>query len=367
MTKSAQRVQMTCKSVDIFSLKSSQNRQLHKFANKLFRGALEKQRKNNIFFFLLLIFLFRHVSLQNELENNRDGTNRVGSTILAPNSANSSQTTIETANLHKSNDDNKSTPNFKPADNLAQTEKSMMAIENQTKCDTNIVDSDSSSKADGGSVNVNTNDAVIRKVPPQTPPPADCTSLATCDKSDKKPVTKCDGNDDDSEEHSSSSNSDTVFKGGAAVNLTKPNLANLHATPGRLNAPPMSTVVPLSSPPNVPMFVNRFPNTHPTYLPPHIRNLPKTQSLDLGDNEMPPGLLNTKQASFEQNRPIYPNVPYSPYGSPFGSPRNRRRGPLRESRRISIEQSGSFLQLNQYKLMDQIGQVLAFLFNSIGI
>lgn len=59
-----------------------------------------------------------------------------------------------------------------------------------------------------------------------------------------------------------------------------------------------------------------------------------------------------------ESRPIYPNVPYSPYASPYSSPRsNRRRPPLRESRRISIEQSGSFLQLNQYKLMDQIGQV----------
>lgn len=72
---------------------------------------------------------------------------------------------------------------------------------------------------------------------------------------------------------------------------------------------------------------------------------------------MPTNLLSAKPTSFEQNRPIYPNVPYSPYGSPFGSPRNRRRVPLRESRRISIEQTGSFLQLNQYKLMDQIGQV----------
>lgn len=65
----------------------------------------------------------------------------------------------------------------------------------------------------------------------------------------------------------------------------------------------------------------------------------------------------TKLQSLDQQRPIYPNVPYSPYGSPYGSPRTgRRRTPLRESRRISIEQSGSFLQLNQYKLMDQIGQ-----------
>uniref|UniRef100_A0A2M3ZFM8 calcium/calmodulin-dependent protein kinase n=1 Tax=Anopheles braziliensis TaxID=58242 RepID=A0A2M3ZFM8_9DIPT len=59
----------------------------------------------------------------------------------------------------------------------------------------------------------------------------------------------------------------------------------------------------------------------------------------------------------QTTRPIYPNVPYSPYNSPYGSPRSgRRRTPLRESRRVSIEQSGSFLQLNQYKLLDQIGQ-----------
>lgn len=51
-------------------------------------------------------------------------------------------------------------------------------------------------------------------------------------------------------------------------------------------------------------------------------------------------------------------VPCSPHGSPFSSPRALRRTsrPLRESRRISIEQSGSFLKLNQYKLYEQIGQ-----------
>lgn len=108
-------------------------------------------------------------------------------------------------------------------------------------------------------------------------------------------------------------------------------------------------------------------------LPPHIRILPKTQSLDLVDerieddssssNENTSNIkgMVSKTPSFDQTRPIYPNVPYSPYGSPYGSPRsNRRRAPLRESRRISIEQSGSFLQLNQYKLMDQIGQVINF-------
>lgn len=55
-------------------------------------------------------------------------------------------------------------------------------------------------------------------------------------------------------------------------------------------------------------------------------------------------------------RPIYPYCPYSPYGSPQGSPRNRRR-PLRESRRVSIDNRQGAIQLNQYKLLDDIGQV----------
>lgn len=56
-------------------------------------------------------------------------------------------------------------------------------------------------------------------------------------------------------------------------------------------------------------------------------------------------------------RPIFPNCPYSPYGSPTHSPRsNRKRQPPRESRRVSIEKLGHYLQLNQYKLMDSIGQ-----------
>lgn len=122
--------------------------------------------------------------------------------------------------------------------------------------------------------------------------------------------------------------------------------------------------------------------------PAHIRNLPKTQSLDLGDDgggdvgvaeggaagaihrtvsrvggESSPPFAKGVMPKFDQNRPIYPNVPYSPYGSPYGSPRSgRRRPPLRESRRVSIEQTGSFLQLNQYKLMDQIGQVCTVYF-----
>lgn len=109
--------------------------------------------------------------------------------------------------------------------------------------------------------------------------------------------------------------------------------------------------------PNVPISVERYPTSkHPTYLPAHFRNIPKTQSLDLVDDRNDAEML-PKIQPFDQARPIYPNVPYSPYGSPRSG---RRRAPLRESRRISIEKSGSFLQLNQYKLMDQIGQVINF-------
>lgn len=297
------------------------------------------------------------MSLQNELENNRDGANRVGSTILAPNSANNSQTTIEaTANSHKTNDD-KSTPNLKP-DHSTPAEQSLPIVETNAKCDT-----DAGTDTDG-SINSSTIDTVIRLTKSDGTVAATATDVATeksaCDTKSLVKSADANANDEnDDDEHSSSSNShsDMVFKGAPTQHISKPNLANLHTPHGRKLNAPTSSAVPLSSPPNVPMFVNRFPNTHPTYLPPHIRNLPKTQSLDLADNEMPSALLTTKQTSFEQNRPIYPNVPYSPYGSPFGSPRNRRRGPLRESRRISIEQTGSFLQLNQYKLMDQIGQV----------
>ncbi|XP_055306250.1 calcium/calmodulin-dependent protein kinase kinase 1 isoform X2 [Sitodiplosis mosellana] len=287
----------------------------------------------------------RHMNLQNELENNRDGTNCVGSTILAPNNANNSQTTIETANLHKSNDE-------KSEQNPKHEQQQRTNVMESSAIDSKHVNA-TSTNDDDDSVNMSTIDTTVIR----SATAAAAAAVPSPPQSDKDEIrVKCGATDDDSENSSSSiSPSDTVFKVATKQHISKPNLANLHcANAGRLNTLP--TVVPLSSPPNVPMFLNRFPNTHPTYLPPHIRNLPKTQSLDLADNEMPSPLLSNRQASFEQNRPIYPNVPYSPYGSPFGSPRNRRRGPLRESRRISIEQTGSFLQLNQYKLMDQIGQ-----------
>ncbi|CAL4080881.1 unnamed protein product, partial [Meganyctiphanes norvegica] len=68
-------------------------------------------------------------------------------------------------------------------------------------------------------------------------------------------------------------------------------------------------------------------------------------------------LIQSKSVNYGMvgDRPIYPNVPFSPYGSPCSSPRLRRR-PLKEVRRVSIEQNGEYTQLNQYKLKEPIGQ-----------
>ena len=59
-----------------------------------------------------------------------------------------------------------------------------------------------------------------------------------------------------------------------------------------------------------------------------------------------------------EKRPIYPHLPYSPYCSPNSSPRVRRK-PLRETTRVNSinDQSGDYVQLNQYKLEGAIGQV----------
>jgi hypothetical protein len=112
--------------------------------------------------------------------------------------------------------------------------------------------------------------------------------------------------------------------------------------------------------------------------------LPKTQSLDIVDEASIANISNEncfesineeimmtdptdqvtakqtmpKHTPLEHNhgccsaRPIFPNLTYSPYSSPRSA-----RKPAKESRLISIDKNGSFLQLNQYKLMDQIGVV----------
>lgn len=55
-------------------------------------------------------------------------------------------------------------------------------------------------------------------------------------------------------------------------------------------------------------------------------------------------------------RPIFPSLPYSPYGSPTASPRLRRQ-PTMETHRVSISDGDGYIQLNQYRLKDKIGKV----------
>jgi hypothetical protein len=52
----------------------------------------------------------------------------------------------------------------------------------------------------------------------------------------------------------------------------------------------------------------------------------------------------------------HPSLPYSPHGSPKMSPRLRRQ-PTKESRSVSISDADGYIQLNQYKLKDEIGKV----------
>lgn len=58
--------------------------------------------------------------------------------------------------------------------------------------------------------------------------------------------------------------------------------------------------------------------------------------------------------SLHFKRPIFPNLPYSPMSSPSNV---RRRCPLKQSRHVSIEKTGQYIQLNQYLLKEPIGQV----------
>ncbi|CAG0916905.1 unnamed protein product [Notodromas monacha] len=64
----------------------------------------------------------------------------------------------------------------------------------------------------------------------------------------------------------------------------------------------------------------------------------------------------TETEALTQRRTIYPNVPYSPYGSPSCSPRFARRKPLRSTQTVSMECKDGYTQLNQYRLKEDIGQ-----------
>ena len=169
---------------------------------------------------------------------------------------------------------------------------------------------------------------------------------------------------------SSRKNSDDTVPIIVIPDQCKPNIPCDHP-PANNPSPSSPRLIHTNKPSSTTNHTNSFSNR---FLEQHIKIIPKTQSLDLVDENSDGsegsgrssshlqgefrGRMLPKTQTLEQSRPIYPNVPYSPYNSPYGSPRSgRRRVPLKESRRISIEKSGSFVQLNQYKLMDQIGQV----------
>jgi len=96
------------------------------------------------------------------------------------------------------------------------------------------------------------------------------------------------------------------------------------------------------------------------------KHLPKTQSLDLAnehnffahsDSKLTSLSDNESLTSISHSNKVTLKQEYYPYyHSPINSPRSNRRTPLKESRRVSIEKNGSFMFLNQYKLMDEIGQ-----------
>jgi len=78
-----------------------------------------------------------------------------------------------------------------------------------------------------------------------------------------------------------------------------------------------------------------------------LRKLIKTRSVvELEDRE---------KEGLDSSKPIYPNLPYSPYTSPCSSPRIKRK-PLVETRTVSTEHNGDYVQLNQYKLQGVVGQ-----------
>jgi len=91
------------------------------------------------------------------------------------------------------------------------------------------------------------------------------------------------------------------------------------------------------------------PNTAQQSTAPSTGPIPKNCSIQLKR------LIEKQNSREDLNRPIYPNLPYSPYSSPYDTPRRRTR-PLKETKRASSEQQGDYVQLNQYKLQGVVGQ-----------
>uniref|UniRef100_A0A8C3AHW0 Si:ch73-62l21.1 n=1 Tax=Cyclopterus lumpus TaxID=8103 RepID=A0A8C3AHW0_CYCLU len=79
--------------------------------------------------------------------------------------------------------------------------------------------------------------------------------------------------------------------------------------------------------------------------------LPERGRLNMSDRK-----LSLQDSPGLNGRYIYPSLPYSPITSPHSSPRLPRR-PTVESHSVSITDLQDCVQLNQYKLKDEIGKV----------
>ena len=128
------------------------------------------------------------------------------------------------------------------------------------------------------------------------------------------------------------------------------NSSNLQGLPGQSGSQSSSGSRPEKEPPT------SLPINNQTTAPGVIsqcQNQPTTTS---------EGVDGSSYQSDQSKRPIFPHLPYSPYCSPNSSPRVRRK-PLRETTRVNSinDQSGEYIQLNQYKLeKGAIGQVHFF-------
>lgn len=65
----------------------------------------------------------------------------------------------------------------------------------------------------------------------------------------------------------------------------------------------------------------------------------------------------THEGAITHERPkMFHHMSFSPFTSPMSSPAVNRRRQFKESQRISIENWGEHIQLNQYRLKQRIGQ-----------
>lgn len=69
---------------------------------------------------------------------------------------------------------------------------------------------------------------------------------------------------------------------------------------------------------------------------------------------------SSKKENNGESKSAFDRSNLSPFVSPASSPRPSRSRLFKESRRISIDKTGHYLHLNQYRLLDSIGEVSRF-------